>query len=406
MKITGVETIPVAYPEPNDAGATRHLLFVRITGEDGQVGWGEAVTMWPEATRATAVLVDALAPIVVGREPGEHARIHQELQRHTWWYGNGGLAAFAVAALDIALWDLAGKQAGLSVLDLLGGPVHDRMPALISCHATEGDLDAMAATMAHWVSDQNAVGIKVGFGKRGDARLGTDMERDVAFVAALRRELGPDRSIMIDIGAAIDWDPPTAIHRTRAFEEFGIDWIEEPLGADNPVGYAELRAHHHHKNRVWRTGMDSPWHPAHPRHRYCRCRRRGPGPLRGHHRLAGSRSPLQRGRQRDQRTRLVQCHRLCRKPRPVVCLPPLPAVRDQATRQPDATRVGTGSGDAGQGHVLPAHGTRTRNRGARERPRQVPDRALSNLAAHVRSGWRARSRRLDATTRGAGSRRR
>lgn len=243
MKITGVETIPVAYPEPNDAGATRHLLFVRITGEDGQVGWGEAVTMWPEATRATAILVDALAPIVVGREPGEHARIHQELQRHTWWYGNGGLAAFAVAALDIALWDLAGKQAGLSVLDLLGGPVHDRMPALISCHATEGDLDAMAATMAHWVSDQNAVGIKVGFGKRGDARLGTDMERDVAFLAALRRELGPDRSIMIDIGAAIDWDPPTAIHRTRAFEEFGIDWIEEPLGADNPVGYAELRAH-------------------------------------------------------------------------------------------------------------------------------------------------------------------
>ncbi|MGW3955406.1 mandelate racemase/muconate lactonizing enzyme family protein [Streptomyces sp. NPDC004752] len=243
MKITKVETIPVAYPEPNDADAVRHLLFVRIVGEDGQVGWGEAVTMWREATRATAILVEALADLVVGREPSERARIHQAMQRHTWWYGNGGLASFAVSALDIALWDLAGKEAGRSVLDLLGGPVHEHVPALISCHATQNDLDTMAATMANWVAEQDATGIKVGFGKRGDAHLGVDAERDRAFVAALRRELGPEPAIMIDIGATIRWDVDTAIQRTRAFEEFGIDWIEEPLGADDPEGYAALCAH-------------------------------------------------------------------------------------------------------------------------------------------------------------------
>ena len=242
MKIAGVETIPVAYPEPNDSGAIRHLLLVKLTADDGRVGWGEAVTMWPEATWATAALVDGLAPLVIDRDPMNHTRIHQALRTHSWWYGNGGLASFAISALDIAVWDLAGKAAGLSVLDLLGGPAHESLPALISCHAMQSDLDEMAATMAGWVGDHHAVGIKVGFGKRGDAGLGVDHDRDVSFVAALRRELGPDRSIMIDIGASIHWDVRTAIRRTLAFEEYDIAWIEEPLGADDPEGYAELRS--------------------------------------------------------------------------------------------------------------------------------------------------------------------
>ncbi|MEU6850935.1 mandelate racemase/muconate lactonizing enzyme family protein [Actinacidiphila alni] len=242
MRAASIEAIPVAYPEPNDSDGVRHLLFVRITADDGTVGWGEAVTMWPEATTACAALVEGLAPLVVGRDPMEHAAIHTALKDHTWWYGNGGIASFAISALDIALWDLAGKAAGLSLLDLLGGPVHQALPALVSCHATVEDLDAMAATMAGWVREHRATGIKVGFGKRGTARLGVDHDRDVAFVAALRRELGPEPSIMIDLGASVRWDVRTAIRRTRAFEEHGIDWIEEPLGADDPEGYAELRA--------------------------------------------------------------------------------------------------------------------------------------------------------------------
>lgn len=242
MKISAVDAIPVAYPEPNDANSTRHLLFVRVTTDDGWVGWGEAVTMWPEASLATAAVVDRLGELLIGRDPREHARAHRAMQAHTWWYGIGGIAAFAIAALDIALWDLAGKAAGLNVVYLMGGPVHDTLPALISCHAMEADLDAMAARMAGWVSDHDAAGIKVGFGKRGTAALGVDADRDISFVKALRRELGPDKSIMIDIGASLHWDVRTAIARSRAFEDFDIAWIEEPLGADDPAGYAELRS--------------------------------------------------------------------------------------------------------------------------------------------------------------------
>lgn len=242
MKISAVEAIPVAYPEPNDSDAIRHLLLVRITTDDGHVGWGEAVTMWPEASRATAALVDALAARLIGRDAREHALVHESLRRHSWWYGNGGLAAFAIAALDTALWDLAGKAAGLNLIDLVGGAVHDTLPVLVSCHAMEADLDAMAVRMAGWVAEHDAVGIKVGFGKRGAAALGVDADRDIAFVKALRRELGAGKCIMIDIGAAIHWDVRTAVSRTLAFEDFDIAWIEEPLGADNPSGYAELRS--------------------------------------------------------------------------------------------------------------------------------------------------------------------
>jgi len=242
VKVTDVEAVPVAYPEPNDNSAVRHLLLVRVTADDGQVGWGEAVTMWPEATVATASLVDGLAPLVVGRDPMDHALVHQALKAHTWWYGNGGLASFAISALDIALWDLAGKATGLSVVDLLGGAVHGRIPALVSCHAMENDLDAMAETMAGWVAHHDAVGIKVGFGKRGKANLGYDEGRDIAFVAALRQKLGSEKSIMIDIGAAVHWDVRTALRRTQAFENFDIAWIEEPLGPDDPAGYRQLRS--------------------------------------------------------------------------------------------------------------------------------------------------------------------
>ena len=241
MNITAVEAIPVAYPEPNDHDATRHLLLVRVTTDDGAVGWGEAVTMWPEATDATAALVAGLAPLVVGRDPEQPASIHAALTGHTWWYGNGGIASFAISALDIALWDLAGQAAGRNVVDLMGGAVHDSLPILISCHAGDSDLEAMAARMAGWVRDADAIGIKVGFGKRGDARLGVDPDRDEAFVGALRRELGPGRAIMVDLAATVQWDVRTAIRRTQAFEQYGIDWIEEPLGADDPAGYRQLR---------------------------------------------------------------------------------------------------------------------------------------------------------------------
>jgi L-alanine-DL-glutamate epimerase-like enolase superfamily enzyme len=241
MTVASVEPIPVAYPEPNDHDAQRHLCLVKVATDDGLVGWGEAVTMWPEASRATAELVRGVAPLVVGRDPVHTEAIWRDLREHMWWYGGAGIGSFALAAIDIALWDLRGQALGRPLVDLLGGPVHDRLPAIASAHATRASIDEMAAQIAGWVRD-GARGVKVGFGKRGEANLGFDHDRDVAFVAAVREAIGAEPLLMVDLGVRVRWSVAEAIARTRAFEEHGLHWIEEPLGADDPEGYTTLRA--------------------------------------------------------------------------------------------------------------------------------------------------------------------
>jgi L-alanine-DL-glutamate epimerase-like enolase superfamily enzyme len=241
MRVAGVEPIPVAYPEPNDHGAERHLCLLKVTTDEGLVGWGEAVTMWPEASRATAELVRGLEPIVVGRDPVQTEAIWSDLREHMWWYGGAGIGSFALSAIDIALWDLRGLALGRPLVDLLGGPARDRLPAIASAHATRASIDEMAGEIAGWVCD-GARGVKIGFGKRGEANLGFDHDRDVAFVAAVREAIGPDPLLMIDLGVRVRWTVAEAVARTRAFEAHGLHWIEEPLGADDPEGYATLRA--------------------------------------------------------------------------------------------------------------------------------------------------------------------
>ena len=241
MTIADVEAFVVPYREPNDHGNTRSVCLVKVTTSDGVVGWGEGVTLFEEATRATADLVLGQREFLVGVEATPEAA-GEAIRARSWWYGVGGIASFALSAIDTALWDVQGKMHGRSVLDLLGGPVHDSLPTLSSGHAMVADLSAMAATMAQWVSTARTVGVKVGFGKAGEAHLGFDRDRDIAFVRELRAALGPDARIMIDIGARIRWSTDEAIDRVLAFEEFAIDWIEEPLGADDPDGYTALKA--------------------------------------------------------------------------------------------------------------------------------------------------------------------
>jgi L-alanine-DL-glutamate epimerase-like enolase superfamily enzyme len=133
MKIARVEPIPVAYPEPNDFNATRYLCLVKITTDEGIVGWGEAITQFPEANPAVAAIINGMAETIIGRSPIDTEAIWRSLKDRAWWYGyGGGLASNAVAAIDIALWDIKGKALGVSVCELLGGDVHERLPASAS----------------------------------------------------------------------------------------------------------------------------------------------------------------------------------------------------------------------------------------------------------------------------------
>ena len=241
--IAAVETYPVSYPEPNDHNRHRSVCLVRITDSDGRHGWGECTTYWPEASVAAAVIIDAARDDLIGKDPLGHGSIMRALRERTWWYGTGGvgIAGFALSGIDVALWDLKGHILDASVLDLLGGPAKDALPAIASSHATGEEIGEMAEEIAGWLAT-GLTGVKVGFGKLGNANLGFEHERDVAFMRAVREAIGPDRTIMIDCGVRNSWTVPEAVRRVRAFEEYGLHWIEEPLGADDPEGYAQLRS--------------------------------------------------------------------------------------------------------------------------------------------------------------------
>ena len=242
MKIDHVEAIPISYLEPTDHNWHRSVCLVRITGDEGQVGWGECCTYFDEATLATVKLVDGMGDLVIGQNPLHTETIQRLLEAHSWWYGTGaGIASFAISGIDIALWDLKGKILNASVLDLLGGPAHERMPAIASLHGTRPRIEDMVDEIASHTRT-GFHGAKVGFGKRGDANLGFDRDRDISFVRRVTEAMGADKSLMIDLGVKNLWDIPTAIDRARAFEEMGVAWLEEPLGHDDPEGYAALRA--------------------------------------------------------------------------------------------------------------------------------------------------------------------
>jgi L-alanine-DL-glutamate epimerase-like enolase superfamily enzyme len=236
--IESIRPFIVPYTEPNDHGSTRYVCLVRVTDSDGIVGWGEAVTLFREPTVAITAMIEAYRPMLEG-EPADAAHVARLLDEHGWWFADTGMVSFVFAALDIALWDIAGKAAGLPLWRMLGDQ-RRALPIVVSCHATEAEIPDMVTRMVAQVENVHATGIKVGFGKRGDANLGFERERDVEFVRALRQGLGPDSQLMIDIGAKIRWSVDEAIDRIRAFEAFDVHWTEEPLGARSP-GYRRLK---------------------------------------------------------------------------------------------------------------------------------------------------------------------
>lgn len=240
--IRSVEAIPISYQEPTDHNRFRSVCLVKIIAEDGQIGWGECCSYFPEASLAAAKIVEGMTDLIIGQSALHTEKIWHSLRMHSWWYGTGaGIASIAISGIDIALWDLKGKVLDARVLDLLGGPVRDELPAIASMHGTKVHIEEMADEIAaHTATGLH--GAKVGFGKYGEANLGFEHDRDIDFVQQVKDAMGPGKDLMIDCGVKVFWDIPTTILRAKAFEEMGVAWLEEPMGHYDPEGYAALRA--------------------------------------------------------------------------------------------------------------------------------------------------------------------
>ena len=243
MRVGRVEAWAVRYPEPNNDGKVRSLTLVRIETEDGLVGWGEAITGGEEASLAVAFVVERrLAPLVVGADPRNVAGVWTRLRDATYWDGDGGLVTFGISAIDMALWDIAGKAAGVPLYRLLGGNRRERLPACASTIFATGDLDRIGREFQTFVAEGYRY-VKGGWGHDLSIAFGRDRKRDLAIARAVRAAVGPDVEMIVDVAALAGWDSSHAIRMCRAIDdEVRLFWLEDPLPEQDLDGYRRLHA--------------------------------------------------------------------------------------------------------------------------------------------------------------------
>jgi L-alanine-DL-glutamate epimerase-like enolase superfamily enzyme len=237
-----IEAFPLRYSDPNDAGKFRYVTLVRVETEDGVVGWGEAVTMPPETSLACKLLVEqGYAPLLAGRDASRVRNHWQTMRDHGFWAGLGGVMTLAASAVDTALWDVAGKLAGQPVHALLGGKVHDSLPACSSVIWDTEDIERTAEQFARLAGEGYRT-LKGGWGLNREAAFGLDADRDVALVRAVREAIGEGRDFVADVAEHARWDATHAIAMTHRLAAVGLTWIEDPLPIADRAGLRRLRA--------------------------------------------------------------------------------------------------------------------------------------------------------------------
>jgi L-alanine-DL-glutamate epimerase-like enolase superfamily enzyme len=217
--------------------SSQDVVLVRVRTDDGLEGIGEADAS-PEVVKA---IVDApfshniacgLREILLGEDPRETERLWQKMLRRTQYFGRSSVTIAAMAAVDMALWDLKGKHYHEPIHRLLGGRQHEQLKAYASIlFGTDGDQTRMIGR--RW--------IKAGYQavKFGWEPMGQSEALDLELVRGAREGVGDQATLLIDAGCV--WDTRTALRRAHAFAEFNIEWLEEPLRPGDAEGYAWLR---------------------------------------------------------------------------------------------------------------------------------------------------------------------
>jgi L-alanine-DL-glutamate epimerase-like enolase superfamily enzyme len=258
MRITDIRTIAVEVTldrpvyDANYTMATKPALLVEVETDQGLVGIGEAAHFGGPMASTAQVIEHELKPYLIGADPREIERLWERMHRRAYKHARGGIVIAAISGIDIALWDLRGKMAGMPVWQLLGG-YRNRVPA----YATggfyaegKGVRELMTEMQGYVAAGFRAVKMKVGRNSaiemsalRASAERGVaevSLAQDLERVTAVRKAIGPDIRLMVDANGA--WDVATAVKMGRAMEEQDIYWFEEPVWPDDVAGSAEVAA--------------------------------------------------------------------------------------------------------------------------------------------------------------------
>ena len=232
MKIAKIEFTPVsvAYTHRevsslvNRDGVTD--IIVKATTDDGLVGWGESCS----GANVESVLeaLRGMEPFVIGRSPWESEVIRQELWHRGIWSWRQHTACFAYPGIDMALWDICGKACGQPLYNLFGGKVRDHATYFYYCS------QGAPEHVAEQARDGASKGFTVFY-----LKVGLDIEAELEMVAALRQTVGPNAKIRLDANAA--WRVNQALRYLERLDEFGIDFIEQPVNWDPLSNMQEVR---------------------------------------------------------------------------------------------------------------------------------------------------------------------
>jgi L-alanine-DL-glutamate epimerase-like enolase superfamily enzyme len=239
MKISSIDTRLYHVPLPNvltDSmhGQMRHfaVVTVEVHTDDGAEGLGYTYTVGKTGGSAVLAMIrDDLAPTLAGADP----RRIEQLWKRMWWHlhyvGRGGVASFAISAVDVALWDLKAKLADEPLWRFLGG--HSNRAKV---YAGGIDLELSLDQLARQTEENLNRGYRAIKMKVGRDRLAEDVER----VAAMRKLLGPEIPLMVD--ANMRWTVDEAIRASRAFAEYDVYWLEEPTIPDDVDGHRRIES--------------------------------------------------------------------------------------------------------------------------------------------------------------------
>jgi galactonate dehydratase len=239
VKITAVETIHLSRGITVHAGPIQ-WLWVRIHTDAGLVGLGES---YPNAEAEKAVVHSKLAPVLLGRDPSCIDRLWADMFAAVNYSGWAGAEMRALSALDIALWDLAGKAAGLPIYQLLGGASRESIRIYNTCYdrvdfltepvrMAEELLASGVAAMKIWPFDP--IARETG----GNYITAGQLEKGVDPIRRIRETFGNAIDVAIEFHGF--WNLPSAAKIANALEPYSPMWLEEMLPQDNLAAYAEL----------------------------------------------------------------------------------------------------------------------------------------------------------------------
>ncbi|WP_020220703.1 mandelate racemase/muconate lactonizing enzyme family protein [Halarchaeum acidiphilum] len=235
MQITDIEVIPLSYRLPEGCGLgdargfgyDRETTLIRLDTDAGHIGWGEAFV---PGRLARATIESFFADEIVGFDPHDVESLADRFTTDPYHFGRGIAVQSALSAVDIACWDLIGKDLDHPVYRLLGGVEREELrPYASTMYFTEQDR-SLAEPIERAVSEGfTAAKIKIGGGT----------ESDVKRVRVAREVLGDDALLMVDMNG--NYRPAQAARTANAIAEYDIAWIEEPVPPENESGYQEVK---------------------------------------------------------------------------------------------------------------------------------------------------------------------